>query len=207
MTVFQLRQLPQFCKRHLFIWLMVISWLGFAEVSRAQPQPVTFVSGTVRYTASDANATWQGDAPIASLNWDVNLDHLPAVMLEVRMNPADFNSGNIIRDTNARRSVFNVRRHPEIIFVGERFVATSTRLQDGNTLTGNVSGTLTMHGISQEVNLPVTLTRDGTELEVSSEFSVLLSDYEMTRPSFLGVQVDDEVRLEVVLVGQMSFDL
>ena len=203
MTIFQFYQLSQLCRRRL-IWLMVVSWLAFVGVTNAQPQPVSFVSGTVRYTASDANATWQGDAPIASLDWDINLDHLPAVMLEVRSNPADFNSGNLIRDTNARRSVFNVRRHPEIIFVGERFVATSTRLQDGNTLTGNVSGPLTMHGIRCEVNLPVTLTRNGTELEVGSEFSVLLTDYEMTRPSFLGVTVDDEVQLTVTMVGVLE---
>lgn len=172
-------------------------------VAHAQT-PVQLVSGTVRYQASDARDTWQGSAPVAGLDWQVNLEHLPAVSLTVRVNPADFNSGNLIRDANARRSVFETGRYPEIVLTGERFVAPSTRLQDGERISGTLTGTLNMHGIEQTIRIPVELTRSGDRIAVESNFSVLLSDFDMTRPSFLGVTVDDEVQLTVTVVGRLE---
>lgn len=165
--------------------------------------PVRLVSGTVRYQASDARDTWQGTAPVAELDWHINLEHLPDVTLRVRVNPADFNSGNLIRDANARRSVFETGRYPDIVLTGERFVAQSTRLQDGQSLSGTLTGTLNMHGVEQTIRLPVELTRNGNRIAVESEFSVLLSDFAMTRPSFLGLTVADEVQLSVTVVGEL----
>lgn len=166
--------------------------------------PVRLVTGTVRYQASDARDTWQGTASVAELDWQMNLEHLPDVTLRVRVNPADFNSGNFIRDANARRSVFETGRYPEIVLTGERFVAQSTRLQDGQSLSGTLTSTLNMHGVTQTLRIPVELTRNGDRIAVESEFSVLLSDFEMTRPSFLGVTVDDEVQLTVTVVGVLA---
>ena len=166
--------------------------------------PVQLVTGSVRYTASDARDTWQGTAPVEQLEWQIDLEHLPAVSLTVRINPADFNSGNLIRDANARRSVFETGRYPEIVLTGERFVAQSTRLQDGQSLSGTLTGTLDMHGVTQTIRMPVELTRNGERIAVESNFSVLLSDFEMTRPSFLGVTVDDEVQLTVTVVGVLA---
>jgi len=177
--------------------LLLLSWTD------AQT-PVQLVTGTVRYTASDARDTWQGTAPVEQLEWDVNLEHLPDVSLTVRVNPTDFNSGNLIRDANARRSVFETGRYPEIVLTGERFVAQSTRLQDGQSLAGTLIGTLTMHGVERDIRVPVELTRNSERIAVESQFGVLLSDFAMTRPSFLGLTVDDEVQLTVTVVGVLE---
>jgi hypothetical protein len=60
-----------------------------------------------------------------------------------------------------------------------------------------------MHGVEQTIRLPVELTRNGNRIAVESEFSVLLSDFAMTRPSFLGLTVADEVQLSVTVVGEL----
>ena len=56
-------------------------------------------------------------------------------------------------------------------------------------------GNLTMHGVTNEVRIPVTVSREGDALTATGEFAVLLSDYEMMRPSFFGNTVNDEVAL------------
>jgi polyisoprenoid-binding protein YceI len=183
----------------------MVMLLGMLVATGASAQTsVRLVSGTVRYQASDARDTWQGSAPVSSLEWHINLEHLPAFTLRVRVNPADFSSGNLIRDANARRSVFETGRYPEIVLTGERFVAQSTRLQDGQSLSGTLTGTLTMHGVAQTIRIPVELTRNDNRIAVESNFSVLLSDFAMTRPSFLGLTVDDEVQLTVTVVGELE---
>lgn len=185
-------------------WLLGFLFVIVTGAYATAQTPVRLVSGTVRYEASDARDTWQGTAPVAALEWQMNLEHLPDVTLTVRVNPADFNSGNLIRDANARRSVFETGRYPDIVLTGERFVATSTRLQDGQSVSGTLTGTLNMHGVEQTLRIPIELTRNGNRIAVESDFSVLLSDFEMTRPSFLGVTVDDEVQLSVTVVGELE---
>ena len=123
-------------------------------------------------------------------------DDLRDSSLKVTLKPAEFDSGNFIRDTNARRTVFETNEYPEITFSAERIAADGNSLAEGESKEVTVRGNLEMHGVTNEVRIPVTVSRSEDTLTATGEFSVLLSDYEMERPSFFGNTVNDEVTLE-----------
>lgn len=156
-------------------------------------------SSTVTYSARDAQRAWQGSAPLTSLVLEPSPGGL---RVEAVLEPGSFNSGNFIRDGNARFTVFDVGEFPTATLTGTLPLAPEL---GAPTASGEAdvafSGTLSLHGVTREVGFPVQVTRDGAAATVTGTFSVLLSEYDMTRPNLFGVVVDDLVELKVVLTG------
>lgn len=162
---------------------------------------LTFVleSSTVTYTASDPRSTWQGVAPLAG----VTLAPSPeGFAVTATLEPGRFNSGNFARDGNARFTVFDTGEFPTATLAGTLPLPAPLRAAEATgRATATFRGTLTLHGVLREVSFPLEVVRDGARADASGTFSVLLSDYGMTRPSLLGTVVDDRVDLSVTLGG------
>lgn len=162
----------------------------------------------IEYEASDPNDTWQGRAPLETLELTFDDENLNSLALEAVLEPGRFDSGNVIRDANARRGVFETGEFPTITLSAERLQAEAMTLKVGETKEVRLIGRLDMHGVSGEVNVPAEVSREDTGnnevLRAEGAFSVLLSDYNMDRPSFLGTTVDDEVAVRFNIVGVLS---
>ena len=74
----------------------------------------------------------------------------------------------------------------------------------GTTRTIVLAGTLTMHGVSRPLELPVSVERTGGSLRATGSFEVRLSDYDMTRPDLFGIKVNDEVSISFDVVGALE---
>ncbi len=184
--------------------LFLMALLLTATTYRAALQQESFIE----YEASDSRSTWQGRAPLETLELTFDSDTLNELSLEATLDPGKFDSGNLIRDANARRGVFETGEYPVITLTAEGVQAETASLAVGETETVNLVGTLDMHGVTREVTVPaeVSLTNTGGNrvLRASGNFGVLLSDYDMDRPSFLGTTVADEVTVRFSVVGALS---
>ena len=169
--------------------LLLLSTSTLAQSVTVAPESV------VVYSASDDSNSWEGRAPVESVVLSLNPDDVRSSSLTVTLEPDEFDSGNLIRDTNARRTVFETGEYPEITFTAENVAAEGNSLADGEQKEVTLRGDLTMHGVTREVRIPASVSRDGNTLKATGEFAVLLSDYEMTQPSFFGNTVNDEVTL------------
>lgn len=162
----------------------------------------------IEYEASDPNGTWQGRAPLGTLELTFDDEDLNTLKLEAVLEPGRFDSGNVIRDANARRGVFETGEFPTITLSAERLRAETMTLKAGDTQEVRLIGSLDMHGVSREITVPAEVSREGTAnnkvLRAEGAFSVLLSDYNMDRPSFLGTTVNDEVTVRFSMVGTLS---
>lgn len=163
----------------------------------------------VRYTGSDEPGSWSGRAPIESLELEFDDADLTGARLRLEVDPARFDSGNLIRDANARRAVFETHRFSRIVFVSSAVRVggvgpDAARLPDGASRELTVAGELTMHGVTRTVEIPVSVARQGDALGVSGSFALLLSDYAMTRPSLFGRRVDDRIEVAVELVATLE---
>lgn len=158
----------------------------------------------IEYYASDDADSWRGRAPIEELVLHLAEDNLRHVRLELSIDPARFNSGNFVRDGNARRSVFQTQRYPRIHFEASQVSPNVRGFADGDARELSISGTLTMHGHSRPLQVRMGVRRRGDELFASGDFSVLLSDFSMTRPRFFNRQVHDEVRINVVIRARLQ---
>ena len=163
---------------------------------------------TVTYQAMDSRDSWTGQAPVESLNLIFDDANLRNSALEISVNPGKFDSGNFIRDANARRAVFETGTYPEISFVATGLrtnpITLPATLPVGTTRTIVLAGTLTMHGVSRPLELPVSVERTGGSLRATGSFEVRLSDYEMTRPDLFGIKVNDEVTISFDVVGALE---
>ncbi|MFO0931818.1 MAG: YceI family protein [Planctomycetota bacterium] len=95
--------------------------------------------------------------------------------------------------------VLDVERFPALAFHLASFTATST---DPRTLatTGTARGTLTVHGKSVDVSVPLRISVDDAKrVVVEGEVSVRLTDFGIPPPRKLVITVDDELRVWVAL--------
>ncbi|MDR9391500.1 MAG: YceI family protein [Trueperaceae bacterium] len=165
-------------------------------------------ASTVRYDASAGAETWQGVAPATLTRLAFDDGDLRTLRLQVEVAPADFDSGNRFRDTNARRVTFETDAHPVATFTATGVAPTEAggdlALPAGAARTVTLRGTLALHGERRDVEVPVRLGRDGDVVDVTGAFTTRLSDYGMTAPSFLWRRVDDAVRVTLDLQVRLT---
>lgn len=196
-------------RRPLLAACLLAILLAVAGVASAERFRGTLLEGSlVRYDAAAGWETWQGLAPARVERLTFDEDDLTTLRLDVRVAAADFDSGNLFRDRNARRVVFETDDHPDIVFLLERARLAdgegSMTLPDGSRRALTLTGTLDLHGVRRAVEVPVTVLRDGDRLAVTGGFEVLLSDHEMTAPSLFGRAVEDRVTVRFDLVVALA---
>ena len=122
---------------------------------------------------------------------------------EVRLSPPTFielevallKSNNALVDGELQRKLES-RRHPRIR--GE--------LREAEPLPGGrarLRGELTLHGVTRQMDVEVSLRATGSELELSGEKTIDMRDFDLVPPRFLIFKVDPLVRIRAVLVARL----
>jgi len=92
-----------------------------------------------------------------------------------------------------------VAQFPEIQFI---LTGLGGVHRDGEKVTVTLEGKLTLHGITQNVRVPVSISPMNGRFEVEGKTALTMSDYAIERPAFLFIRVKDEVDVRFrVLVG------
>ena len=63
--------------------------------------------------------------------------------------------------------------------------------------TAKVKGKLTIHGVTKEVQTTGTINVDGTKLDASSSFNILLSDYNVKIPAVVKDKISNSIKITV----------
>lgn len=85
------------------------------------------------------------------------------------------------------------------VFEGGRILeASSRRLEPGDKVQLRLAGRFEINGVSRRIEVPVEVTRtmDGL-LHVATEFDVALADYQIERPSFLVLKLNETQHITV----------
>jgi polyisoprenoid-binding protein YceI len=72
---------------------------------------------------------------------------------------------------------------------------------DGQVATVQATGELTMHGVTQTVEVPLQAALSGDGVQVSGSIPVTFSDYGVDAPSFGFVEVDDQGTVEFLVAA------
>lgn len=186
-------------------YLIASLLLGPIAAAYADPfEAALLAESTVEYEIRDGSGVIVGRAPLASLELRFDDADVRDASLQVALDPARFSTGNIFRDTNARRTVFEVSEFPTIAFAGLSVAADPADLPEGSSRTLIVRGRLRLHGVEHELEVPLEVTRTAGHLSASGSFEVLLSDYGMTRPSFLFLVVEDRVVIHLQIEATLT---
>jgi len=118
---------------------------------------------------------------------------LEQAVVSLTIDAASVDTGILRRDDHLRsEDFFHVTRFPQITFTSRRVA-----LADSKVL---VTGDLTLHGVSREVTVPVELELSAGALRARGEFTIRMSEYDMTYRSWFN-PLRDEVRILFDLRG------
>jgi polyisoprenoid-binding protein YceI len=111
-------------------------------------------------------------------------------------------TGIALRDEHLRDEYLQVEHGPEF----RRAVLSDISLGDvdppsfeGRTV---FTGTLQLHAVKHTIGGTARVRRDGAEVHLDASFSVILSDYGIPKPRYLGIGVEDQVEVKVDLVAE-----
>jgi polyisoprenoid-binding protein YceI len=80
----------------------------------------------------------------------------------------------------------DTQRYPDATISLAPPVTLDAAFASGTTLTVNAAGTLTLHGVTRTVTMPLSVRRDGTSIDVAGSVPVAFADYGITRPTGYG---------------------
>ena len=63
--------------------------------------------------------------------------------------------------------------------------------------TAKVKGRLTIHGVTKDIETTGTIVVDGSKLDVSTSFNILLSDYEIKIPAVVKDKISNSINIMV----------
>jgi polyisoprenoid-binding protein YceI len=146
---------------------------------------------TITYYMSHPLHTWSGESKDVTSVIKTNESRDSIFEVAVIVKIESFESKNTNRDSNMI-VVTEALIYPAISFMSNSIT------QTGNDL--EVTGTLKFHGISQEISFNATKKKSGKKLEVEGNFSAKMTDFNITPPAFMGMNSDDNIKLEFDIV-------
>ena len=99
-----------------------------------------------------------------------------------------------------REIVLEPSKYPDIVF---RSTSVTGKATSANHYDLNITGNLTLHGVTRQIKIPTTVVLTGRELRGTGEFSIDRSDFNVKATSaFHGlVRVRDKVKFTFDIVG------
>lgn len=172
---------------------------GMSRVSFTSEAPLETIVGTTTVVTGELAVDLK--SPGKTATGTVNVDI------------AAIRTGVDLRDEHLRsENWLDAAKFPKATFALEHLAAPGA-LVAGKTLTGTASGTLTIHGVTKKVSVPVTIGfHKWTEelknfgiatdlLRVKATFVVKLADYGIKIPSMLGRKLGETVEIAVNLTA------
>lgn len=182
--------------KKVLLTLALLTGISFAQTTQRLE-----AGSIVTYFASAGNDKWSGNAPIESLEWRFDLKRPLETQFTASVRLAQFDSGNGIRDDNARNNVFKVARFPIVTIQSSGIAGDKRTLVSGETRKFRAQVKLELGGISKDLEIPLEVYFDGTtrRLTARGSFEISLGFHKLERPEFIWLKTDDAVRLEVKL--------
>ena len=113
-----------------------------------------------------------------------------------------FETGMGVRDTHLKEKIFESSKYPT-----SELVIDSLKIPEGKTGVMEqipFSGTFKFHGVEKKVDGKADLIQSDKSLNFIAKFTVNLTDYQITPPEFMGMTIQNEVKIESKgdIVGQ-----
>jgi polyisoprenoid-binding protein YceI len=104
------------------------------------------------------------------------------------------------RNERIRTSALETNAFPTATFELTEDVDVPAAIRDGETVTVDAAGELTLHGVTRTVTIPLQIRLSGNAVEILGSFDIDMADYDIDVLSFGGfVSVEDSGTMEFVL--------
>lgn len=140
-----------------------------------------------------------------------------SITVNLEVDAASLDTGIAIRNGHMRKNHLHTDRFPKIIFRGARILTSAPGMPDtkraaalvaGQTAIVGVEGTFELHGVARRIQVPaeVTWSNEGgvSQVHIVSKFTVKLSDFEIPRPQFLVMKLDEVQRITFDVTAKVA---
>ena len=146
----------------------------------------------ISYDGKHPAHNWTGISKEIQGTFELNNEDLTQSKVDLFVPVFSFDSKNANRDSNML-DVVEEYYYPYVRFISSKIEKTN----DGFDVYGN----LIFHGITKEFIIPVSLRQNKNRIIVESDFSIMLMDFKIRRPSLLTIKIRNQVDIKVFLVG------
>ena len=146
----------------------------------------------ISYDGKHPAHNWTGISKEIQGTFELNKEELTKSKVDLFVPVFSFDSKNANRDSNML-DVVEEYYYPYVRFISSKI----EKVDDGFNVVGNLS----FHGITKEFTIPVSLMQDDKRIVVESDFSIMLTDFKIRRPSLLTIKIRNQIDIKVFLVG------
>ena len=146
----------------------------------------------ISYDGKHPAHNWTGISKDIQGTFEINKQDLTQSKVDLFVPVFSFDSKNANRDSNMLDVV------EEYYYPYVRFISSKIEKVDDEF---NVVGNLSFHGITKEFTIPVSLIQDDKRIVVESDFSIMLTDFKIRRPSLLTIKIRNQIDIKVFIVG------
>jgi len=186
--------------RHIFLSILAVTFA--ASVAQAQQKAFTLnpAQTKVNFTVDSTLHTVHGDFRLksGSIQFD---DATGAASGELVVDSASGESGSNGRDKKMHKDILESPKYSDIVFTPQHVKGTVAN--EGKS-TVEVEGTLTMHGKSKPVTMPLEVQLQNGTGSADGSFSVKYLEWGMKNPSTFILRVNDTVQIHVHAVGKIT---
>lgn len=115
--------------------------------------------------------------------------------ITIRLDPKNFDTDNNKRDKVMREKSLEIEKYPFIEFESKTIEAGKKDLSPYQTADLLVKGVLKLHGVEREVNVPVRVVWEESQLVADGELALKLDDYTIFRPKVLFFRLQNDVKV------------
>ena len=184
------------------IALFVFALMTAAYIAQAQQKIFTLdpAQTKVNFTVDSTLHTVHGDFRLkrGSIQFD---NSTGAATGELVVNSASGESGNNGRDKKMHKEILESPKYSDIVFTPQHVKGTVAN--EGKS-TIEVEGTLTMHGKSKPVTMPLEVQLQNGTGSADGTFSVKYQEWGMKNPSTFVLRVNDSVHIHVHAIGRIT---
>lgn len=168
-------------------WLVIVILCAFVAPASKRRLLADKALSTVTYAAKHPLHKWEGVSHDVNCAAIYNDETKQPESIAVSIKVASFDSDNNNRDSHAIEVLEGIK------FPNVTFVSSDIKAAENGTL--EAKGNLTFHGVTKPVTLHATRKEAGGKMTILGEFPIMLSTYNVERPSLMGLKTEDEMIL------------
>ena len=154
------------------------------------------VKMTLKTTHEIVNGTFHIDS--GSIDYDRNVSSISGTVVVAA---GSGRTGNDSRDKNMNKDILRVEQYSTVTFAPKSYTGTIAPSGDS---TIQVAGVLTLLGTPHDIAVPMHVHIDGAGCTAKTHFMIPYVQWGLKNPSFLIWKADNDVAIDLDLVGHLS---
>jgi polyisoprenoid-binding protein YceI len=187
---------------------------------RLEPAPQTVVETTIADTTSTVDGTWaiatdsivgyrvkevivaqstEGVGRTSAVKGTLNIAGEQVTEAEFSVDMTTLKSDSSRRDKQVNTRILDTATYPTATFTLKQPITLTPEALAGSDLTTQATGTLTLRGVTKDIELTLIARLANDVIEVNGSIEIIFADWSIPDPSISAIVVEDRGQLEFLL--------